>query len=145
MRGARFLGDRKAEVTDFPDVEPGSQEVLIKVRASGMCGSDLHTYRASSSEVNTDHRPGHEPCGEVVALGPGVTSARIGDRAMIHHYLGCGTCRFCREGYHQLCSQLVRTPSITVDRHTAAMGSTWLSMNRPWFLCRTRSTTRWGR
>ena len=104
MRGARFLGDRKAEVTDFPDVEPGPHEVLIKVRASGMCGSDLHTYRSSISEVNTENRPGHEPCGEVAALGPGVTSARIGDRAMIHHYLGCGSCRFCREGYHQLCS-----------------------------------------
>ncbi|MCH8818441.1 MAG: zinc-binding dehydrogenase [Chloroflexi bacterium] len=104
MRGARFLGDRKLEVTDFPDVEPGPNEVLIRTRASGMCGSDLHTYRAPAADVNTENRPGHEPCGEVAALGPGVTKARIGDRAMIHHYVGCGNCRFCREGYQQLCS-----------------------------------------
>ena len=104
MRGARFLGDRRSEVTNFPDVKPGPNEVLIKVRAAGMCGSELHTYRSPASEVNRENRPGHEPCGEVAELGPGVRSAGVGDRAMIHHYLGCGACRFCREGYHHLCS-----------------------------------------
>lgn len=104
MRGALFLGDRKLEIRDFPEEEPGPGEVLLKMRASGMCGSDLHKYRSPASEIaSPNNRPGHEPCGEVAAVGPGVTRLRVGDRVINHHYLGCGHCRFCRQGYSQLC------------------------------------------
>jgi threonine dehydrogenase-like Zn-dependent dehydrogenase len=50
-----------------------------------------------------DMRPGHEPCGEVVALGPGVTGVSVGDRVMQHHYEGCKECIYCRTGWQQLC------------------------------------------
>lgn len=104
MEGVVFLGDRQAEVRDFPDESPGPGEVLLKMRASGMCGSDLHKYRESADSVrNADKRIGHEPCGEVAELGPGVAGLRVGDRVMVHHYLGCGACRYCRAGYNQLC------------------------------------------
>ena len=104
MRGVRFLGNRKCEVIDYPEESPGQNEVLIKLRSSGICGSDLHGYRSDPSEGRvTKMRPGHEPCGEVVELGPGVTAVDVGARIMQHHYLGCGKCRYCERGWTQLC------------------------------------------
>lgn len=105
MKGAVVLGDRTVEVREFPEEEPGAGEVLLKMRASGMCGSDLHRYRAPAEKVaNKDRRFGHEPCGEVVALGEGVTTVSVGNRVIVHHYLGCGKCKYCRLGYSQLCT-----------------------------------------
>jgi threonine dehydrogenase-like Zn-dependent dehydrogenase len=100
MRGVVFLGNRELKIEEFPDPEPGPGEVLIRSRASGICGSDLHPYRANRTQSTIS---GHEPCGEVAALGPGVVGARVGDRVIIHHYSGCGTCKYCRIGYDQLC------------------------------------------
>lgn len=103
MRGVRFLGNSVAETGDFPDLEPGPNEVLVKLRSSGLCGSDLRRYRDAAGQLNTDIRPGHEPCGEVVALGAGVTQLSVGDRVMQHHYDGCLRCYYCRTGWQQLC------------------------------------------
>jgi len=100
MRGVVFLGERKLEIREFPDPVPGPGEVLVKMGASGICGSDLHPYRGAQPRTNIS---GHEPCGSVAQLGPGVTTAKVGDRAIIHHYSGCGTCKYCRIGYYQLC------------------------------------------
>ncbi|MEX0926670.1 MAG: zinc-binding dehydrogenase [Dehalococcoidia bacterium] len=104
MKGVTMPGDRMAEVSEFPDEEPGPGQVLLRMRASGICGSDLHRYRADSATLEPGKRVGHEPCGEVVSLGAGVTRVRVGDRVMNHHYRGCGACRYCRMGYTQLCS-----------------------------------------
>ena len=73
------------------------------MRASGLCGSDLRPYRAPASERRVVC--GHEPCGVVATLGPAVTDrqARMGQRVMVHHYRGCGTCKHCRIGYTQMC------------------------------------------
>jgi threonine dehydrogenase-like Zn-dependent dehydrogenase len=105
MRGVRFLGNSVAETGDFPEIEPGPNEVLVRLRSSGLCGSDLARYRADAvaGNHNTDIRPGHEPCGEVVALGPGVTQVEVGDRIMQHHYDGCLQCIYCKSGWQQLC------------------------------------------
>lgn len=109
MKGVVCLGDRAVEVREFPDEKPGVGEVLLKMRASGMCGSDLKNYRRESSELNqlptasTVNRMGHEPCGEVVELGAGVTFPVVGQRVIVHHYRGCGQCKYCTRGYNQLC------------------------------------------
>ena len=103
MRGVRFTGESRSEVADFPDLKPGPNEVLIRLRASGLCGSDLNRYRAPAEDHDVSIRPGHEPCGEVVELGPGVTQASVGDRVMQHHYDGCLRCEYCRSGWQQLC------------------------------------------
>ncbi|HVC33968.1 MAG TPA: zinc-binding dehydrogenase [Chloroflexota bacterium] len=100
MRGVVFLGDKRLEVRDFPDPVPGPGEVVVAMRASGICGSDLRPYRDARAQSTVS---GHEPCGAVAALGPGVVGPRPGDRVMIHHYSGCGTCKYCRIGYDQLC------------------------------------------
>ena len=102
MKGIVFLGDRKLEVRDFPDPAPGPRDVVVQMKASGMCGSDLPPYR---SEKPLAVVRGHEPCGVVVARGSAVSEdeAPIDQRVMIHHYSGCGLCKYCRVGYSQMC------------------------------------------
>ena len=100
MRGVVFLGNRQLEIRDFPDPQPGPGEAVVKMRASGLCGSDLHVYRGAQAQTSIG---GHEPCGEVAALGPGVTGLQVGARVINHHYAGCGACKYCRIGYEQLC------------------------------------------
>ena len=114
MRGVVFTGDRKLEIMEFPDPEPGPREVVLEIKASGMCGSDLHQYRRSSAGdpqaggVRRSTEPtiaGHEPCGVVAAVGANVLEheARIDQRVMDHHYEGCGTCKHCSAGWAQMC------------------------------------------
>ncbi len=104
MRGVVFLGDRKLEVRELPKPEPGPGEVVLKMMASGLCGSDLSRYRRAASEVPPPHHvAGHEPCGVVAEVGAGVTAVKAGDRVMMHHYTGCGACSMCRIGYTQMC------------------------------------------
>jgi threonine dehydrogenase-like Zn-dependent dehydrogenase len=107
VKGVIFKGDRQVELKDFPDPTPGPGHVVIAVRASGLCGSDLHQYRMSRDLPGTIIG-GHEPAGEVVAVGPGVTSpvAKIGARVMVHHYHGCTACEQCRSGWTQLCTEV---------------------------------------
>jgi threonine dehydrogenase-like Zn-dependent dehydrogenase len=114
MKGVVFTGDRKLELRDFPDPTPGPRDVVLEIKASGMCGSDLHNYRAPASpegavtggiKRESGVIAGHEPCGIVVAVGSAVTEkeARIGQRVMNHHYDGCGGCKHCRGGWTQMC------------------------------------------
>jgi (R,R)-butanediol dehydrogenase/meso-butanediol dehydrogenase/diacetyl reductase len=113
MRGVVFLGDRKLELREFADPTPGPGEVVVAMKASGMCGSDLHPYRAAGNAAaalglggdGARVIAGHEPCGVVAARGVGVTDADavVGQRVMVHHYKGCGQCKHCRVGWSQLC------------------------------------------
>ena len=124
MRGAVFLGDRKVELRSFPDPTPGPGEVVIEMKASGMCGSDLKFYRSPPGAAQAalglggNAEPfiaGHEPCGVVVARGPGVSEreAPTGQRVMDHHYAGCGVCPHCRVGWSQLCRDGITVYGVT--------------------------------
>jgi threonine dehydrogenase-like Zn-dependent dehydrogenase len=124
MRGAVFLGNRKVELRTFPDPAPGPGEVVIEMKASGMCGSDLKFYRSppgaaqAALGLGNSSEPfigGHEPCGVVVARGPGVSErdAPDGQRVMDHHYAGCGTCPHCRLGWSQLCRAGITVYGVT--------------------------------
>jgi threonine dehydrogenase-like Zn-dependent dehydrogenase len=95
MQGIVFTGNRGLEVRDFPVPEPGHGEVRLKIMATGICGSDLHVYRA---EQVPGQIAGHEPSGVVEALGPGCERLRVGDRVSAHHHQGCGTCHQCARG-----------------------------------------------
>jgi threonine dehydrogenase-like Zn-dependent dehydrogenase len=117
MKGVVFPGERKVQILDFPDPTPGPGEVVIEIKASGMCGSDLKFYRAvggaSSLGLGKISGPiiaGHEPCGVVAAVGPGVPEkqAKVGMRVMEHHYRGCGVCEHCNTGWMQLCVEGVK-------------------------------------
>jgi threonine dehydrogenase-like Zn-dependent dehydrogenase len=123
MQGIVFLGNRKLELSEFPDPTPGPGEVVVAMKASGMCGSDLHPYRATGGAaaalgLGGSGGPviaGHEPCGVVAARGPGVVEAQapIGQRVMIHHYRGCGQCKYCRVGWSQLCPRGIIVYGVT--------------------------------
>ena len=126
MRGAVFLGNKKIEIRNFPDPTPGPGEVVVRMRASGMCGSDLKFYRPPPGEAQKalglggNAEPfiaGHEPCGEIVARGPGVSEreAPIGQRVMDHHYAGCGVCGHCRVGWSQLCREGITVYGVTAN------------------------------
>jgi threonine dehydrogenase-like Zn-dependent dehydrogenase len=130
MRGIVFLGERKLELREFPDPVPGPGEVVLAIKASGMCGSDLKFYRASGNETaslglggsGAKVIAGHEPCGVIAAVGPGVSEAeaRVGQRVMNHHYKGCGQCKHCRVGWSQLCRQGIVVYGATGDGAHAA-------------------------
>lgn len=116
MKGLTFPGDRQVEYIELPDPVPDAGDVVLEVKASGMCGSDLHAYRRQKSTAPTGRHLfhdgpiicGHEPCGVVVAIGKAVPAslARMGQRVMVHHYSGCGGCNSCRSGWQQLCQEV---------------------------------------
>jgi threonine dehydrogenase-like Zn-dependent dehydrogenase len=137
MRGVIFLGERKLRLAEFPDPSPGPHDVVIEIKASGMCGSDLKFYRATDATsslglgvVSGPVIAGHEPCGIVAAVGTAVAerTARIGARVMVHHYSGCGTCPQCLTGWSQMCvngsivygvtGHGAHAPYMTVPAHT---------------------------
>jgi len=121
VKAVVFLGDRKLELQEFADPTPGPDEVVIEIKASGMCGSDLNSYRAkdiSALGLGGDGSPviaGHEPSGVIVAVGSEVSEseARIGQRVMDHHYKGCGCCKHCDAGWSQLCAEGITVYGIT--------------------------------
>ncbi|MCX5535134.1 zinc-binding dehydrogenase [Streptomyces sp. NBC_00006] len=105
MQAVVFLGEGKLDLRELPDPVPGPDEVVIRIKASGMCGSDLHHLHGplrTGAELVIE---GHEPCGVVELVGDAVrpTEAKVGDRVMVHHYDGCRTCRYCRSGWTQYC------------------------------------------
>lgn len=108
LRALVLLGCGRAAVSEFPDPEPGPGEVVVAMRASGVCGSDMHAYRAArdpARQLPSQGIPGHEPCGVVAAIGHGVERVRLGDRVSVYHYRGCGHCRHCRSGFMQWCHE----------------------------------------
>ena len=124
MRGVVFLGERKVELRSFPDPAPGPGEVVLEMKASGMCGSDLKFYRSPPGaaqkalglgDLAEPFIGGHEPCGIVVARGAGVSEreAPTGQRVMDHHYAGCGVCSHCRVGWSQLCRAGITVYGVT--------------------------------
>jgi len=103
MKAIVFLGERKLDLMEVPDPTPAPDEVVMEIKASGMCGSDLHQYRGPKKEkLNI---AGHEPCGVIAEVGSAVppSLAKVGDRVMDHHYSGCGVCKHCRDGWSQMC------------------------------------------
>lgn len=109
MRAVVFFGDRKAAIEERKDPEPKRGEVVVRMKASGVCGSDMHKYRTPRKEFleqgYSNLVMGHEPAGIVEKIGEGVENVREGDRVMVHHSAGCGYCPECLSGYHQLCKK----------------------------------------
>jgi threonine dehydrogenase-like Zn-dependent dehydrogenase len=108
MKAALFYGGRDIRVEELPDPTPGPGEVLVRIGAAGVCGSDLHPYRGANpwgSPEPGPRRAGHELAGTVAALGPGVTGLEIGGRVGIEpmHLVGCSRCRQCRRGDYHVC------------------------------------------
>jgi threonine dehydrogenase-like Zn-dependent dehydrogenase len=107
MRAVLLPGDATAEVVDRPVPEPGAGEVLVRVRASALCWSDMSLLDGvpvvGGGAAPGTIVPGHEAAGDVAALGSGVTGLAVGDRIAVHLALGCGRCSACRRGQLMLC------------------------------------------
>lgn len=112
MRGVRLPGNRQVTFDDVPVPAPAHGQVLIRTRASSICGSDIRAiYREHLGEGAEAYQGvigGHEPCGEVAALGPGCRRFGVGDRVILYHIAGCGVCHDCREGYMISCTGVGR-------------------------------------
>jgi threonine dehydrogenase-like Zn-dependent dehydrogenase len=112
MRGVLLPGNRQVEFGEFAVPEPGYGQVLVKMKASSICGSDIRAiYRehlGHGPEAYQNVIAGHEPCGQIVKLGPGCKRFHEGDRVILYHISGCGVCNDCREGYMISCTSPLR-------------------------------------
>lgn len=107
MKAAIYAGPGDIRVEDHPlPGPPGPGELLVKIRACGVCGSDVSDwYMAPRAPLAW----GHEPAGDVMAVGEGVTAFQPGDRVAIHHHVPCMVCDLCMHGHHTLCPTFKRT------------------------------------
>ncbi len=126
MRVAMYYKNNDVRVEDMPQPEIGPGELLLKIEASGICGSDvMEWYRIQRAPLVL----GHEVAGSVAQVGAGVTQFREGDRLVVTHHVPCNACRYCLSGHHTVCDTLratnydpggfceyVRLPAINVDR-----------------------------
>ena len=108
MRGAYLPGNSTVEMREVAIPEPGHGEVLLRMKASTICGSDIrciyHEHQGKGDESYQGVIAGHEPCGQVVKVGPGCRRNKVGDRVIVYHISGCGLCTDCRRGYMICCT-----------------------------------------
>jgi L-iditol 2-dehydrogenase len=131
VKVAVYRSNDDIRIEDHPDPVAGPGEVVFRVRASGVCGSDvMEWYRVPKAPLVL----GHEVAGEIVEVGEGVAGFREGDRIVATHHVPCGTCRYCATGREPSCDTLrtthfdpggfaerVRLPAINVRRGTLAI------------------------
>jgi threonine dehydrogenase-like Zn-dependent dehydrogenase len=107
MTGVILPGNSTVKLNQFDIPEPGFGQVLLKMRASSICGSDIRAiYRehlGKGAEAYQGVIAGHEPCGQIVKVGPGCKTLTAGERVVIYHIAGCGCCEDCRHGYMISC------------------------------------------
>ncbi|MGG1597339.1 MULTISPECIES: zinc-dependent alcohol dehydrogenase family protein [Paenibacillus] len=109
MKGVVFPGNKQVLVKEFPVPAPGPNEVLIEMKASAICRSDMSLYYGNpvvGGEATKSGAiiPGHEPAGLVVQTGEGVESIKAGDRVAVYLAVGCGECSNCKSGYMMFCT-----------------------------------------
>jgi len=121
-----YYNNRDVRLEEMPTPQIGPGELLVKVMASGVCGSDvMEWYRLKKAPRVL----GHEIAGEIVQVGEGVERYQVGDRVFVSHHVPCNTCRYCLNGQHTVCETLhttnydpggfaeyLRVPRINVDR-----------------------------
>ncbi len=126
MRVAMYYNNRDVRLEELPIPKIAPGELLVKVLASGICGSDvMDWYRIKKAPLVL----GHEIAGEIVEVGKGVDRYKVGDRVFVSHHIPCNTCRYCLNGYHTACETLhttnydpggfaeyIRVPPLNVDR-----------------------------
>ncbi|MFC1643862.1 alcohol dehydrogenase catalytic domain-containing protein [Candidatus Omnitrophota bacterium] len=126
MRVAMYYNNKDVRLEEMPTPRIGPGELLVKVLASGICGSDvMEWYRIKKAPLVL----GHEIAGEIVETGEGEERYKIGDRVFVSHHIPCNTCRYCLSGHHTVCETLhstnydpggfaeyIRVPALNVDR-----------------------------
>ena len=107
MSGIVLPGNSTVETRQYPVPAPGHGQVLLQMKASSICGSDIRAiYRQHLGVGDEAYRgviAGHEPCGQIVEVGPGCKEFKPGDRVVLYHISGCGVCEDCKGGYMISC------------------------------------------
>ena len=106
MKAINFPHKDTVEVATLADPKPGAGEVLLRVRASGLCHTDLDVMHANYGSAAYPVVPGHEFAGEVIELGADVRGVAVGDRVVVDPNLECGQCPACKRGWAHLCENL---------------------------------------
>ncbi len=108
MQAAFLPGNSTTQLKEVAVPAPGHGEVLLRMKASTICGSDIrciyHEHLGKGPEGYQGVIAGHEPCGQIVAAGPGCRRFGVGDRVIVYHISGCGVCNDCRRGYMISCT-----------------------------------------
>jgi 2-desacetyl-2-hydroxyethyl bacteriochlorophyllide A dehydrogenase len=106
MRAVVYEGPGRIVTRDVAKPRGGPRELLIRVRAAGICGSDLEMAHGNRPDVIPPRIPGHEVAGDVEEVGADVTGFHVGDRVVVEPILSCGRCRNCRVGRYNICRDL---------------------------------------
>ena len=126
MKCAMYYNNRDIRLEEIPVPKIGADELLVQMRACGICGSDvLEWYRARKAPLVL----GHEMTGQIVKVGEHVNRFNVGDRVFVSHHIPCNTCHYCLKGHHTVCATLretnfdpggfaefIRVPRINADR-----------------------------
>lgn len=102
MKALQYLGPHQLQFTELPKPTLTDNDVLLKIKKVGICGTDLHIYNGGV-RVPIPLVLGHEFVGDVVDVGSNVQHVKVGDRAVGEHVIGCGTCVYCHQGKYNLC------------------------------------------
>lgn len=108
MKAILFTGSRGLASLQLPDPTAGPGEVVIRIKASGVCGSDLHRFRQTPEQLGdmTQVVPGHDSCGDIVEIGEGVRDRAVGQRVVGYLKVGCMKCKYCKAGVPAHCPDL---------------------------------------
>jgi L-gulonate 5-dehydrogenase len=145
MKAAIFDAPQQMHVGDWNTPAPGPSEVLVSVKAAGICAGDMYIYQGKNPYATYPIVGGHEICGTVAALGSQVQGVSRGDLVVIEPFLGCGKCYPCRLGKSNCCAQLriigvhqaggyadsVVAPATHLHRVPANLSPTWASFTEP--------------
>lgn len=115
MLGVKMLGDEKVTIEDYPEPIQKQGEILIQIKASGICGSEMHGYRSQSSQP---FNGGHEMAGIVIDAGNS-KRFKIGDHLGVHAVWGCGDCQWCDVGKYTFCDDRLTCPGTHAERIAA--------------------------
>ena len=104
MKAAFVVDECKVELRDIDVPAIADDEVLIKVKTVGVCGSDLHLFKGTHAFRKPPVILGHEIAGEIVEVGENVSKYKVGDRVTVEPHAGCGECEFCKQNLVNICT-----------------------------------------
>ena len=117
MKEVVIIGPKQYEIREVPVPAPGNNEVLVQMKAAGVCGSDIHQFLGENPNTMFPRIPGHENVGIVVACGADVKNIKVGDHVVVDLVVACGECPQCKKGRRNVCR--------TVKARGAAIDGGW--------------------
>lgn len=137
MRAFKLLAwGQPAQYTTVPKPTPGPNDILVRMKAAGLCRSDLDMVDSApgsapyANSIDPGYILGHENAGYVAELGSAVTDLRVGEAVVVHHMRHCGNCEFCCDGAEQHCEAFKRG-AIGMTRGTGMYVFSWTGLSSP--------------